>query len=103
MSSLSISLLVFLGVSCSALLGMLVSPKMPVHHQSSESKDVVRLVMGLVATTVAVALGLLISSAKSFYDTQSNEVTHLAANYILPTAGPYHDRCAPGTIEGCGA
>jgi hypothetical protein len=82
MSSLAISLLVFLGVSCGALLGMLVSPKLPIHHQSSESKDVVRLGMGLVATTVAVALGLLISSAKSFYDTQSNEVTQLAASYI---------------------
>jgi hypothetical protein len=83
MSSLAISFLVFLGASCSALLGMLVSPKLPVNNQSSESKDVVRLVMGLVATTVAVALGLLISSAKNFYDTQNNAVTQLAANYIL--------------------
>jgi len=83
MSSLAISLLVFFGVSCSALLGMFVSPKLPIHHKSPESKDVVRLVMGLVATTVAVALGLLISSAKSFYDTQNNAVTELAANYIL--------------------
>lgn len=83
MSSLATSLLVFLGVSCSALLGVLISPKLPVHHQSSESKDVVRLVMGLVATTVAVALGLLISSAKVFYDTQNNAVTQLSANYIL--------------------
>ena len=39
--------------------------------------------MGLVATTVAVALGLLVSSAKNFYDTQSAEVTQLAANYVL--------------------
>jgi hypothetical protein len=62
---------------------MFVSPKLPVQHQSSESKDVVRLVMGLVATTVAVALGLLISSAKTFYDAQNNAVTQLAANYIL--------------------
>jgi hypothetical protein len=39
--------------------------------------------MGLVATTVAVALGLLVSSAKTFYDTQSDEVTQLASNYVL--------------------
>ncbi|MBV8867539.1 MAG: hypothetical protein JO210_19225 [Acidobacteriaceae bacterium] len=39
--------------------------------------------MGLVATTVAVVLGLLVSSAKSFYDTQSNEVTQLAANFVM--------------------
>jgi hypothetical protein len=73
----------FLCVFGAALVGMFVAPKLPIHHDSSESKDVVRLGMGLVATTVAVALGLLISSAKTFYDTQSNEVTQLAANYIL--------------------
>jgi Protein of unknown function, DUF481 len=32
---------------------------------------------------VAVALGLLISSGKTFYDTPCNETTQLAANYIL--------------------
>ncbi len=83
MSPLSISLIVFVCVFGGALLGLLVSPKLPIHHQSSESKDIVRLGMGLVATTAAVALGLLISSAKNFYDTQSTEVTQLAANYVL--------------------
>lgn len=39
--------------------------------------------MGLVATTVALALGLLIGSSKSFYDTQNAEVTQLAANVVL--------------------
>jgi len=66
-----------------AVLGIYVSPLLPVHQQSSESKDIVRLGMGLVATTVAVVLGLLVSSAKSFYDTQSNEVTQLAANVVM--------------------
>jgi hypothetical protein len=83
MSPLAINVLVFLGVTFGALLGMLVSPKLPVQHQGAESKDVVRLGIGLVATTVAVALGLLISSAKSLYDTQNNEIPQLAANYIL--------------------
>jgi hypothetical protein len=83
MSSLSISMVVFAGVLGGGLLGMLVSPKLPIQHQSAESKDVVRLAMGLVATTVAVALGLLIASAKGFYDTQSTEMTQLAADFIL--------------------
>jgi len=52
-------------------------------HASSDSKDVVRLGMGLVATTVALVLGLLVASAKSFYDTQNNEITQLAANLVL--------------------
>ena len=83
MSPLAASLVVFLCVFGGALLGMLVSPLLPVQHQSSDSKDIVRLGMGLVATTVAVALGLLIASAKSFYDTQCTEMTQLAANYVL--------------------
>ncbi len=83
MSPLVITLIVFLCVSSTALLGIFVSPKLPISHLSQESKDVVRLAMGLVSTTVAVALGLLISSAKNFYDTQNGEVTQLAANYIF--------------------
>jgi len=56
---------------------------LPEHHVGPESKDVVRISMGLVATTVALILGLLVYSAKSFYDTQTNEVTQLAANVLL--------------------
>jgi hypothetical protein len=41
------------------------------------------MTMGLVATTVALVLGLLVASAKSFYDTQNNEVTELAGNVVL--------------------
>ncbi|MGB6191668.1 MAG: hypothetical protein WBF42_04305 [Terracidiphilus sp.] len=83
MSPLVTSLIVFLCVFSSALVGVFVSPRLPSDHVSQSSKDVVRLAMALVSTTVAVALGLLISSAKSFYDTQNNEVTQLAANYIV--------------------
>lgn len=83
MSPLFISIVVFVCIFGVGLLGMYASPLVPVHHQSSESKDIVRLGMGLVATTVAVALGLLVSSAKSFFDTQSNELTQLAANVVM--------------------
>jgi hypothetical protein len=83
MSPLATSLVVFLCVFGGALLGMLISPRLPVQHQGADSKDIVRLGMGLVATTVAVALGLLVASAKSFYDSQCTEMTQLASNYIL--------------------
>jgi hypothetical protein len=83
MSPLFISIGVFACVFGGAVIGMYVSPLLPGHQQSSESKDIVRLGMGLVATTVAVVLGLLVSSAKSFYDTQGNEVTELAANIVM--------------------
>lgn len=52
-------------------------------HVSAETKEAVRLGMGLVATTVALVLGLLISSAKSFYDNRNAEVAQLAADTVL--------------------
>ena len=39
--------------------------------------------MGMIVTMTALVLGLLVASAKSFYDTQSNELTQLSANVIL--------------------
>ena len=39
--------------------------------------------MALVGTTLALVLGLLIASGKGFYDTQSSEVTQLAADVVL--------------------
>jgi hypothetical protein len=83
MSALNASILVFACVFGSALAGMFVHRLLPDHHLNSETKDVVRLGMGLVATTLALVLGLLVASSKSFYDTQSTEVTQLAANAVL--------------------
>jgi hypothetical protein len=39
--------------------------------------------MGLVVTTVAIALGLLVGSAKTFFDTQNTEMAQIAANYVV--------------------
>jgi hypothetical protein len=39
--------------------------------------------MALVGTMVALVLGLLIGSSKSFYDTQNSEVTEAAAGVVL--------------------
>jgi hypothetical protein len=66
-----------------ALLGMSLRSRLPEGHFSSDSREAVRLGMGLVATTVALVLGLLIASAKGFYDTQNTEMTEAAANIVL--------------------
>jgi hypothetical protein len=42
--------------------------------------------MALVGTLRAIALGLLIGSAKTYYDTQSNELTQVSANEAVFTA-----------------
>lgn len=48
-----------------------------------ESKDVVKLGMGLIGTITALVLGLLIASAKSSFDAQRNGLAQLSANVIL--------------------
>ena len=90
MSAMAISWIVFACVFGGALLGMLLRAVLPEHHLSTESKDIVRLGMGLIATMAALVLGLLIASAKSAYDTQRSEFTQMSANHhhTRPRHGP---------------
>jgi hypothetical protein len=83
MSSTTISLIAFACVFGGALLGILLHAVLPQHHLSNESKDIVKLGMGLVGTMAALVLGLLVASAKGSYDTQSAELTKMSANIAL--------------------
>ena len=75
------------------LLGRRVRRYLPENHLSAESKDAVKLAMGLVATMTALLLGLLVSSAKGTYDTVRSEVSQMAAKVafldrVLAAYGP---------------
>jgi hypothetical protein len=83
MSSITISLIVFACVFGGALVGILLHAVLPQHHLSSESKDIVKLGMGLVGTMAALVLGLLVASAKGSYDAQSAELTQMSANIAM--------------------
>jgi hypothetical protein len=65
------------------LLGMFLRAVLPEHHLNADSKDLVKLGMGLVATMSALVLGLLIASAKGSYDRLSDDLTQISANLIL--------------------
>jgi hypothetical protein len=82
MSSITISLIVFACVFGSALLGLFLRARLPEHHMSQDSKDVVKLAMGLIATMAALVLGLMTASAKSSFDIQNQETVQSAANII---------------------
>jgi len=62
---------------------MVLHVKLPDRHLDADSRDVVKLVMGLIATMAALVLSLLIASANSSYDRQSSELKALSANIIL--------------------
>jgi hypothetical protein len=73
---------VFALVFGSALLAMFVRNALPEHHLSADSKDVVKLGIALIATMSALVLSLLIASAKSAYDTRSNQLVQVSADII---------------------
>ncbi len=83
MSPVTVSCIVFACIFGGTLLGMILRAVLPERHLSPESRDVVKLGMGLIGTMTALVLGLLIASAKSSFDTQRNGLAQLAANMIL--------------------
>ena len=83
MSPLAISAVIFVCVFGGAMAGMSLRSRLPEPHRSAETRDVVKLGMGLVATMSALLLGLLISSAKSSYDTQKTELTQVTARLVF--------------------
>jgi hypothetical protein len=82
-SAIGIGLIVLVCVFGGSLLGMFLHTILPEHHLNADSKDVIKLGMGLTATMSALVLALLTNSAKGSFDTQRNELTQMAANIIL--------------------
>src|SRR5580698_460135 len=62
---------------------MLLRLVLPEPHLSADTKDVVRLSTGLIATLSALVLGLLVASAQGSFQTQSNQIKQITANVIL--------------------
>jgi hypothetical protein len=65
------------------LLGMRLRTALPEQHLTAETKDTVRIGMGLVATMAALLLGLLVASAKGSFDTQKSELTQMSAKIVV--------------------
>src|SRR5262252_3511282 len=83
MSSLSIGLISAGVIFAGSLLGIGLQRLLPDHHLNKETQDVVKLSAGTVATLTALVLGLLVSSAKSSFDSMSTGVVQGSAKFIL--------------------
>src|SRR5262249_9044921 len=83
MSSLEIAGISFACIFGGVVLGMFLQTVLPEHHLGPDSKDVVKVGMGLIATMAALVLGLLTGSAKASFDTLDGEVKQMAATVIL--------------------
>jgi hypothetical protein len=55
----------------------------PETHFAPEAKDTIRLAIGLVVTMTGLVLGMLVSSSKTFYDGEKNEVAEMSSQIIL--------------------
>jgi len=80
---LVISLIAFGCICGGLLLGMVLRAVLPEHHLSVESRDVVKLGTGTIATLAALVLGLLIGSAKGNFDSASNGLVQMGSKIIL--------------------
>ena len=93
MKPVLLSLAVLVSLIVAVFVGRWLRRLLPEHHFSSDTKDTVKLAMGLVGTMAALLLGLLISSAKDSYDAERSQVVQMAAkisflNRILVIYGP---------------
>jgi hypothetical protein len=66
-----------------AVIGAVLRRWLPEAWLNTETRDVVRLGVGLLATLSAVAISLMIASAKTSYDTQDAHFRQFSANVIL--------------------
>ena len=66
-----------------ALAGMGLRGIIPQHHLDADTRDLIKLGVGLIGTMSALVLGLLVASTKGSYDTKRSELAQMAGNVIL--------------------
>jgi hypothetical protein len=64
------------------ILGMVLRARIPAAKLGHDTKEVIRLGAGLLATLAAVVISLMIASAKSSYDTQDAHFRQFAAYLV---------------------
>jgi hypothetical protein len=87
------SLMVFACVFGGVLVGMWLRSTLPKDHLDAESKDTVKVGIGLIATMTALVLGLVTAAAKSAFDSGNAAVKQatisiLAVDRALARYGP---------------
>jgi Protein of unknown function (DUF4239) len=82
MNSVAVSLFIFALVFGGALVGMALRRALPQEHLGTEAKETVRLATGLVVTMTGLVLGMLVSSAKTYYDGQKSVVAQMSSKII---------------------
>ena len=102
MNSVLIAGVIFACAFGGALFGMFLARVLPALHLQQESKEVIKLGTGLIATMAALVLGLLIGGAKTTFDAERSGFQQMATNIIVldhalafygPEAEPAPNNC----------
>ena len=83
MSEIVTATLVCLSILVGAFLGASIRRLLPAEHMSEQSRNIVTLAIGLIATLSALVLGLLVASAKSAFDSRNDEIKQSAARLVV--------------------
>lgn len=73
------------GIACALILasaaaGTFLRSKLPEHHLTGESKDVIKLAVALIATMSALVLALLFASTRTSFERTSSYVSRMTAD-----------------------
>lgn len=97
MSSIAIALCFAGTVLLGALAGVLARSRLPGDHLDDDTKDMVKIGVGFLATLAALVLGIVVGAAKSSFDTKTAEMQTTASRVLQldrtlrklgPEAGP---------------
>ena len=83
-----------------AMAVMAVARRLPARHLDEDSREAVKLGLGVVATLTALVLGLLVTSAKADYDAQDGAVKEMASDASLLDAFLAHYGPEAGDLRG---
>ncbi len=83
MGELAISAIVYACVLGGALFGIYLQRILPSDHISEQTRQLVNVAVGLIATLSALVLGLLVASAKGSLENRSDEVKQSATRIVL--------------------
>lgn len=91
-----------------ALIGLFLRKALPGHHLDSDSRDTIKVGIGLIATMTALLLGLVTASAKSSFDAMDTAVKQtaiqiLTLDRLLARYGPETNEIRQGLKQGVGA
>lgn len=97
MKDILIGVVVFAIIFGGALFGMFLGKILPVQHMSTESRDVIRIVMGMLAMLSSVTLGLLTGSSISSLAEREGELRSAGVQFIMldRTLAEYGPETAP--------